>query len=235
MDEEEEELYPQHKKDLEKVLADKAKEVATGWEPHIRIAVESLQSYSVLFGVLYRFLESHPTVEIDVCESVLNGGWEALEQDRVDLLVGSPGPVPAQKGYRAVPLARADMVLVIASQHPLAAFASNPETLETTLLKLRRVILHDTSLTGITRSAGLVSDRKQCYVQNIDHKVEAIKAGIGIGHLPRHRIQHLLDSGKLIQLKSSKDRALENFLSWKLTNKGKGLHLLTEQLLAAFE
>jgi DNA-binding transcriptional LysR family regulator len=30
-------------------LADRAKEVATGWEPRIRIAVESLQSYPVFF------------------------------------------------------------------------------------------------------------------------------------------------------------------------------------------
>ena len=30
-------------------LANKAREVATGWEPRIRIAVESLQSYPVFF------------------------------------------------------------------------------------------------------------------------------------------------------------------------------------------
>ncbi len=30
-------------------LADKAREVATGWEPRIHIAVESLQSYPVFF------------------------------------------------------------------------------------------------------------------------------------------------------------------------------------------
>jgi DNA-binding transcriptional LysR family regulator len=74
---------------------------ATGWEPRISIAVESVQSYPVFFSQLREFLEEHPTVEIDICESVLNGGWEALEQDRVDLIVGSPGPVPLQKGYRA--------------------------------------------------------------------------------------------------------------------------------------
>jgi DNA-binding transcriptional LysR family regulator len=82
-------------------LANKAKEVATGWEPRISIAVESVQSYPVFFSQLREFLEEHPTVEIDICESVFNGGWEALEQDRVDLIVGSPGPVPLQKCYRA--------------------------------------------------------------------------------------------------------------------------------------
>lgn len=39
---------------------------------------------------------------------------KALEQDRVDLIVGSPRPVPLQKGYRAIPLPSADLVPVIA-------------------------------------------------------------------------------------------------------------------------
>ena len=85
-------------------LASKAKEVATGWEPRISIAIESLKSYPAFFAVLHEFLKEHSTIEIDVCEAVLNGGWEALAQDRVDLIVGSPGPVPLQKGYRAIPL-----------------------------------------------------------------------------------------------------------------------------------
>ena len=37
----------------------------------------------------------HDNVEIDLLESVLNRG-EALDQDRVELLVGVPGPVPLQ-------------------------------------------------------------------------------------------------------------------------------------------
>jgi len=213
-------------------LANKAKEVATGWESRISIAVESLQSYPAFFAVLQQFLEEYPSIEMDVCESVLNGGWEALEQGRVDLLVGSPGPVPLQKGYRAVALARADLVLVIASHHHMAGIATNPETFAAALAKLRRVITHDTSLAGITRSAGLGSDGKKFYVQNIDHKVEAILAGIGIGHLPRQRIQKHLDSGQLIALQAGQSSVNDSFLAWKTSHKGKGLNALTKQLTA---
>ena len=159
-------------------LADKAKEVATGWEPRIRIAVESHQSYPVVFGVLQEFLNQHASIEIDVCESVLNGGWEALEHGRVDLLVGSPGPVPLQKGYRAIPLASADLVPVIASHHELAGLANNHKALEAALPRLRRIISHDTSMTGVARSAGLVSEGQKFYVQNVDQKVEAILAAL---------------------------------------------------------
>ena len=213
-------------------LASKAKEVATGWEPRISIAVESLQSYSTFFNVLNEFFKEHATIEIDVCESVLNGGWEALERGRVDLIVGSPGPVPLQKGYRTIPMARADLVPVIASRHELASIATKAEAFQALLPKVRRVITHDTSIAGITRSAGLSGDGKNFYVQNIDQKVEAILAGIGIGHLPRHRIQAQLDSGALIPLVLSDGPVSESFLAWKISNKGKGLQALTQRLSA---
>ncbi len=215
-------------------LANKAKEVATGWEPRLSIAVESLQSYSTFFAVLREFLKEHSTIEIDVCESVLNGGWDALEQGRVDLIVGSPGPVPLQKGYRALPLARVDLVPVIASSHELADTATKPEAFGALLPKVRRVITHDTSMIDVTRSAGLSSDGQMFYVQNIDQKVEAILAGIGIGHLPRQRIQKQLNNGELISLVLAEDSAHDNYLAWKISNKGKGLQALTQRLSAAF-
>jgi len=215
-------------------LANRAKEMATGWEPRLSIAVESHQSYSDFFGVLNEFLGEHSTIELDISESVLNGGWEALEQGRVDLIVGSPGPVPLQKGYRAIALARTELVPVVARDHPLAQLLTDPAALELALPQVRRVITHDTSLTDIARSAGLGSDGRNFYVQNIDQKVEAILAGIGIGHLPRERIQTLLDSGELIALELDGGSTPESYLAWKISNKGKALQALTQRLTRVF-
>lgn len=213
-------------------LASKAKEVATGWEPRISIAIEFHKSYSVCFGALNEFLKEHPSIEIDICECVLNGGWEALELGRVDLLIGAPGPVPLQKGYRAIPMAAADLVPVIAAHHMKAGLVSNPDTIEATLPDLRRIVTHDTSSVNIKRSEGLSSDGQKFYVQNNDQKVEAILAGIGIGHLPRQRAQQHLDNGTLIALDLGEGEALDNFLAWRISNKGKGLRELTQRLAA---
>lgn len=215
-------------------LANKAREVATGWEPRIRIAVESLLSYAVFFDVLQQFLNAHPTLELDIREAVLNGGWEALEQGQVDLIVGAPGPVPLQKGYRAIPVAGVELVPVIAAHHVQASLAGNREALNNALPELRRVITHDTSREGVQRSEGLSSDGKVFYVQNMDQKVAAIMAGIGIGHLPRQRIQAQLDSGELLPLDFRQASDHENFIAWKISNKGKGLQALTRQLAAVF-
>jgi DNA-binding transcriptional LysR family regulator len=212
-------------------LANKAKEVATGWEPRISIAIESMQAYPTFFGVLHGFLKDHPTIEFDICECVLNGGWEALEMGRVDLIVGVPGPVPLQKGYRAIPIAGADLVPVIASHHEQAGLANSREALKAALPKLRRIVTHDTSFVDIKRSKGLSSDGIMFYVQNIEQKVEAILAGIGIGHLPRQRIQRYLNSGALLPLEIGESSDTENFLAWNIGNKGKGLQALTQRLI----
>ncbi len=213
-------------------LASKAKEVATGWETHISIAIESLKPYPEFFSVLAEFLKDHPSIEIDVTESVLNGGWEALEQDKADLIIGSPGPVPLQKGYRAIPLASADLLPVIAAHHEFADLIVKAENLEGFLPKVRRVITHDTSVTDIRRSAGLSNEGRRFYVQTIDQKLQAILAGVGIGHLPRQRVQQYLDNGLLRQLPIIEGPVWDNFIAWKISNKGKGLQALTQKIIA---
>lgn len=219
-------------------LADSAKEVATGWEPKIRIAMESTLNTALFFQVLADFLSEHDNVEIDLVESVLNGGWEALDQDRVELLIGAPGPVPLQKGFRALAIGGSDLVPVIAASHNYAGRAQDPEALAAVLPKLRRIITHDTSLYEISRSAGLgiveqSATGQSFYVQNMDQKVEAIIAGIGIGHVPRKRVQHYLDSGQLQELKLANISNHEYFIAWKISNKGKGLQALIQLLAEA--
>ncbi|MEH6451037.1 MAG: LysR substrate-binding domain-containing protein [Oleispira sp.] len=214
-------------------LANTAKEVATGWEPKIRVAMESTLNSPVLFKVLAGFLEVHETIEVDLSESVLNGGWEALDQDRIELIVGVPGPVPLQKGFRAIPIGDSDLIPVIATSHTQASLAQDAEALTEILPKLRRIITHDTSKFEISRSEGLSSAGQTFYVQNIDQKLEAILAGIGIGHMPRTRIQRYLDSGELKELKLANISNHEYFMAWKISNKGKGLQALTQLLAAA--
>ena len=210
-------------------LAEKAKEVATGWEPKLRVAIDSTQNYPLFFQILSEFIKDHESLEIDISECILSGGWDALEHDRVDLVIGSPGPVPLQKGYRAIPLPPSEMVPVIASNHSFAKFAHDEEALRLALPNLRRVVSHDTSTVNISRSAGLSIGKKVVYVQTIDQKIEAQLAGLGIGHLPRHRIEQYLKEGKLIQL--GLDTGIEDcFLAWKISNKGKALKALTQLL-----
>lgn len=214
-------------------LANRAQEVARGWETRIRIALESVAPHATFFAVLAEFLDKFPGIEVDVSECILNGGWEALEHDRVDLLLGAPGPVPRQKGFRAIALGEIDLVPVIAAHHPRAAIADDTLALEEALPRLRRVVTHDTSIVEVTRSEGLSDGGHKLYVQTIEQKALAILSGAGVGHLPRNRIQAHLDNGELLVLNTGAAGNHENFLAWKISNRGKGLQALTRDLAAA--
>ncbi len=211
-------------------LADKAKELATGWEPKLHIALDSLLNYHLFFGVLESFLQEHPGLEVDVCECVLSGGWEALEHDKVDLVVGVPGPVLLQKGFRTLAITNSELIPVIAAHHAKANLAQDAEALEIELPKLRRVVVHDTSTVNVARSEGLSIAKQILYVQTLDLKVAALLAGLGIGHLPRNRIQQYLDSGQLLELNLGDKTGPNNFIAWKISNKGKALQALVQEL-----
>ncbi len=217
-------------------LTDQVKELATGWEPRLRIGLESTTEREPFFRALGALLEEQPNLEIDVQECVLSGGWEALEMDGIDILVGAPGPVPLQKGFRALPVASADMLLVAAASHPLAHVAKKPSAVAEQLPRHRRIVTHDTAKHNVMRNAGLTTGKQVLYVQTMEQKIHAQLAGLGIGHLPRRLIQTRLDSGALVELAtetpSTDDPAY--YLAWKISNRGKALKRLSRLLSDVF-
>tara|TARA_R110002073_G_scaffold102074_1_gene231772 strand:+ start:2253 stop:3191 length:939 start_codon:yes stop_codon:yes gene_type:complete len=213
-------------------LADQVKELATGWEPRLRIGLESTTEPEPVFYALGKLLDEQPSLEIDIQECVLNGGWEALELDAIDLLVGAPAPVPLQKGFRAVPVSSAEMLLVVAGSHPLSRLASDPLAVMEQLPNYRRIVTHDTARHNVMRTAGLTTGKQVLHVQTMAQKIQSQLAGLGVGHLPRKLIQSHLDSGALIELTTEVATTdnLERYIAWKISNKGKALKRLSQLL-----
>jgi len=217
-------------------LADQVKELATGWEPKLRLGLESTTEREPFFHALGILLEEQPNLEIDIQECVLSGGWEALEIDSIDLLVGAPSPVPLQKGFRALPIPPTDMLLVAAARHPLGLVANDPQAVEEQLPHYRRIVTHDTARQNVIRTEGLSTGRLVLYVQTMEQKIQSQLAGLGVGHLPRKLIQAHLDSGTLVRL-TTEAPTTENpdrYIAWKISNKGKALKRLTQLLSDVF-
>jgi DNA-binding transcriptional LysR family regulator len=213
-------------------LADQVRELATGWEPRLRLGLESTTEREPFFQALGTLLADQPNLEIDVQECVLSGGWEALEMDSIDLLVGAPSPVPLQKGFRALPIPPADMLLVAAASHPISRFAADPHAIAEQLPRCRRIVSHDTGKFNVLRNEGLTTGKQVLYVQTMEQKIQAQLAGLGVGHLPRKLIQNHLDSGALVALSTELPTTenKERYIAWKISNKGKALNRLSQLL-----
>jgi DNA-binding transcriptional LysR family regulator len=216
-------------------LADRTRSIASGWETRIRVAIDSMFNTRVTFEILDQFLQDCPDIEIDIREEVMSGGWEALIDDQVDLLLGAAGPVPPHKGIHARPIAKLDRVFAVARNHPLA---TEPQPIShERLAQQRTVVVHDSARTSIPWTAGIVIESRYFYVPTVDCKIRAQLAGIGCGYLPRRRVQAFLDAGELVELEIENpphDKATDMYIAWKLVNHGKGLAALRNQFISRF-
>lgn len=214
-------------------LADRTRQLATGWESRLRIGLESIADQRVFFKVLEAFQAEHPQIEFDVNETLLNGGWEALEQQRIDLLIGGPGPVPVHKGIRVISMGTSDLVPVIGAKHPDAKKLSKAKQRDFDFSSLLTIVARDSSTTTVTRSAGLsLSSHRTLFVQSMEQKTHAILAGLGIGQLPRYRVNQYLSDAQLIELSLEPDN-VECFVAWEGSNKGKALGVLSRAFASA--
>jgi DNA-binding transcriptional LysR family regulator len=206
-------------------LSEQTQMIANGWESKIRIACDSIIESKPVFTGIERFLAEHENIEIDVQEEVMNGTWQALIEDRVDLVIGAPSPVPKQKGIRAIKIKEIETVLVVNKSHELTQAKQFIEPND--LKKYRSVVVHDSAQYEIPWSVNIIEGSKHFFVSSIALKIEAILAGIGIGHLPKSMVEHHIKAGDLIIIElENKPTPHELFMAWKITNKGKGLDKL---------
>ena len=211
-------------------LSEQTQTIANGWEPKIRIACDSIMDIKQVFTGIQCFLIDNENIQIDVKEEVMNGTWEALIEDRVDLVIGAPAPVPSQKGIHAIKMKELDSVLVVSKSHRLSKVKSPIQTSE--LSKYRSVVVHDSAKNEIPWSINIIEGSQHFYVSTIAHKLEAIMSGIGIGYLPTHIVQKYITSGELTEIVlKDKKPPQDLFMAWKITNKGKGLRALKTILL----
>ena len=211
-------------------LSEQTQTIANGWEPKIRIACDSIMDIKQVFNNIQCFLIDNENIQIDVKEEVMNGTWEALIEDRVDLVIGAPAPVPSQKGIHAIKMKELDSVLVVSKSHRLSKVKSPIQTSE--LSKYRSVVVHDSAKNEIPWSINIIEGSQHFYVSTIAHKLEAIMSGIGIGYLPTHIVQKYIMSGELTEIVlKDKKPPQDLFMAWKITNKGKGLRALKAILL----
>ncbi|WP_198673770.1 LysR substrate-binding domain-containing protein [Algibacillus agarilyticus] len=214
-------------------LSEQTQTIANGWEPKIRVAIDSIVEKAPVFELLNEFLIDHPSIEFDVSEEVLNGTWEALIEDRVDLLIGAPEPIPVNKGIHTAFFCQFDVAFVVAPNHALAKI--DKPVAKDDISQYRTVITHDSVKTAVPWTSDVIDQSLRFYVATVEDKINAIKAGIGGGFLPKTRIADLLKQGRLVEVPlTDVIQPKRLHVAWKIVNKGKGLQRLKAMLKARF-
>lgn len=204
------------------------RQAADGWETELRICIDSVLTCDPVYDLIEAFQRVQPKTEIRLSAEVLGGSWDALSDNRCDLVIGATGAPPAP-GFALHSLGQVVFELAVAAGHPLTKL---PMPLSTSAIQnYPTVIVADSSQRLPTRSAGLLDGRSRIIVPTIEHKIEAQCKGLGVGYLPRHRIIRELAKGTLELLTLDTPRApTEISVAWSRGNKGKGLKWFIDRL-----
>ncbi|WP_323754224.1 LysR family transcriptional regulator [Marinobacter sp.] len=205
-----------------------ARRAADGWEVELRIAIDSVLNCDAIYELIEAFQRIQPKTELRLTEEVLGGSWDALSDDRCDLVIGAPG-APPTTGFGIHSLGQVAFDFAVAAGHPLTEI---PQPIPTSaILDYPTVIVADSSQHLPVRSSGLLDGRSRIIVPSIDHKIEAQCKGLGVGYLPHHRITQELADGRLEILALDTPRPpSEISVAWSRGNTGKGLKWFVDRL-----
>lgn len=218
--------------DAAAALERRAKQVASGWESELRIAVDALIPAERLFPLISDFYREGHSTEIRLSSEVLAGCWDALLSGRADLAIGAPGDMPPGGGLHAHFMGSVEFVFAIAPEHPLAQL---PEPLSAAQIRqYRAIVLADTTRGLAARSSGLISGQSTLTVASADCKAAAQVAGLGVGHLPRHLAEPEVSRGRLVIRQTAEPRPpIMLHLAWRSDHCGKAMDWVREWLLGS--
>ena len=193
-------LYRRGKALLEEAgrLERAAAELARGWEPEIRLAVDIIFPTWLLLECFAAFSQERPDTRIELIESVLGGTEEALAEGRVDLAIG--GNVPG--GFLGDPLMQVRFVCAAAPSHPLHQLGRTL-TLDD-LRQHRHLVVRDSGALR-SRSGGWLNEKRW----TMTHKATSIRAacmGLGFAWYPEENIREELASRALVPLPLAEGR-----------------------------
>ena len=215
--------------DAAAALERRAKQVASGWESELRIAVDALIPTERLFSMIGDFYQEGHSTEIRLSSEVLAGCWDALLSGRADLAIGAPGDMPPGGGLNTHPMGSVEFVFAISPDHPLA---HQPEPLATAQIgQHRAIVLADTTRGLAARSSGLISGQSRLAVPSAESKVAAQVAGLGVGHLPRHLADPEVALGRLVIRQTAEPRPPVTLqLAWRSDHTGKAMKWMIDRL-----
>jgi DNA-binding transcriptional LysR family regulator len=185
-------------------LANRVHRIATGWEPQLTLAVDSIIVRSTLWQLCEQFFALGAPTRLRIREETLSGTLNAVLAGHADLAIGTVDNV-VRANFQSRPLGEVPFIFAVAPQHALAKrkhAISNAE-----LAQHRIVAVADSAVSAKEHekiSIGILSGQEVFTVPNLGAKLDAQLRGLGCGYLPRCLAQPYLDNGQLLQ------RATEN-------------------------
>jgi DNA-binding transcriptional LysR family regulator len=205
-------------------VARRVQRVATGWEPQLTIAVDSLVSKHTMFELCEAFFSSGenasaPPTRLRIQGETLSGTWHALLDGQADLAIGGVVEGIAQAGIQAKPLGDVPFVFAVAPHHPLA---SAKQPLQDATLQAHRIVaVADSTQRKQSVTVGILPGQDVLTVTTMPDKLDAQLRGLGCGFVPHCIARPYLETGRLVALATERmPRAPKVYYAWHTPARG---------------
>lgn len=166
-----------------------AGELAKGWEPEIRIAVDIIFPTWLLLRCFGEFCAERPDTHLELYETVLGGTEEALAARRVEFAIASSIP----QGFVGDVLMPVRALCVAAPAHPLHRLGRELTTED--LRRHRHIVIRDSGAARV-RSAGWLNELRLT-VSNKATAIHAVTTGMGYAWYPEDSVRAEMERGAL--------------------------------------
>ncbi len=212
-------------------VANRVKRVATGWEPQLTIAIDSIISKATVMELCTAFFADSPPTRIKLRDETLSGTLDALISGQADLALGV-SEASTQAGVHSKVLGEVSFVYAMAPHHPLA---KAPEPLKDELVRQHRAVaVADTIGRGGGITIGLLGGQDVFTVATMQDKLDAQLRGLGSGFVPQCMARAFIETGRLVVKKMERPQALIRVnYAWRRVAKsppGRALQWWLEQL-----
>jgi DNA-binding transcriptional LysR family regulator len=213
-------------------VANRVKRVATGWEPQLTIAVDSIIARNTVMELCEAFFALNPPTRLKLREEALSGTLEALISGQADIAIGVALEPGTHAGLHSQPLGPMTFVFAVAPHHPLAAAA---EPVPDEVLRGHRVVaVADTVQRGSGVSVGLLGGQDVFTVPSMPAKLQAQLRGLGAGFLPEGLARPHIETGRLVAKTVARStRLMRVSYAWRTTGdagRGRALQWWLAQL-----
>lgn len=206
----------------------RVRRVASGVETELSIAISDLFDIKAIFPILDAFYAQNFGTRLKLLREVYGGGWDALVSGRADIALGVPGDGPSGGGYTTMPMGTLEFIYAVSKNHPLAKLAEPLQNLD--IMKYRSISAADSSRNLAPRTSGILTGQDVLTVPDMQTKLQAQIAGLGVGYLPKKLAEQYIASGELVMKQVAEPRhEVTAFLAWH-SNGGKAQQWLLEQL-----
>jgi DNA-binding transcriptional LysR family regulator len=201
-------------------VANRVKRVATGWEPQLTIAVDSIINHATVMELCGAFFALNPPTRVKLRAETLSGTLEALTSGQADLALGVVMETGTTTGLQRDHLGTVRFAFVVAPHHPLA---HAPEPLSDEVIRRHRAVaVADTVQRGGGISFGLLAGQDVFTVTGMPAKLDAQIRGLGIGFLPTCLAQPYIDTGRLVVKRVERaEQQIQVSYAWHKSGKPK--------------